>query len=65
MEIVYLHNNVLTDDYVIIKNNEYELHYFVYATSHTDKENIIKFQTFKDFEKFYNKLNRGNVYEYF
>ena len=65
MEIVYLHNNVLTDDYVEIYKDKCVLHYFVFETCHKDKEIIKTFNSFSNFEKFYNKLNRGKIEEYF
>jgi len=65
-----LHENPLTTDYVEIAPNGYQfksgvkyiLHYFTYANEWGDRENIKRFKKLETLEKFYNKLNRGDLY---
>lgn len=64
-----LHENPLTTDYVYIakdgyafsNNTKYELHYYTYANEWGDRENVKRFKTYSTLEKFYNKLNRGDL----
>ena len=64
-----LHENPLTTDYLEIAKDgyvfsggvKYILHYFTYANEWGDKENIRRFKKIETLEKFYNKLNRGNL----
>lgn len=65
-----LHENVVTTDYVEIAPDGYHfkggvkyiLHYFTYATEWTDREHIKRFKKLETLEKYYNELDRGNIY---
>ncbi len=66
-----LHENPLTTDYVEIAPDGYQfkggvkyiLHYFTYANEWGDRENIKRFKKIETLEKYYNKLNRGDLYD--
>lgn len=65
-----LHENPLTTDYVEIAPKGYHfkggmkyiLHYYTYANEWSDRENIKRFKKLETLEKYYNKLNRGDLY---
>lgn len=65
-----LHENVVTTDYVEIAPEGYQfkggvkyiLHYFTYANEWSDRENIKRFKKLETLEKYYNKLDRGDIY---
>lgn len=66
-----LHENPLTTDYVEIAPDGYQfkggvkyiLHYFTYANEWSDRENIKRFKKIETLEKYYKKLDRGDLYE--
>lgn len=66
-----LHENPLTTDYVEIAPKNYQfkggvkyiLHYYTCANEWSDREHIKRFKKIETLEKYYNKLNRGNLYD--
>lgn len=60
---IILNQNVVSDDYVIIKNKIFELHYFVYKNAWQDREIIKNFRKLDNFISFYNKLKRIQIDE--
>lgn len=66
-----LHENPLTTDFVEIAPDGYQfkggvkyiLHYYTHANEWSDREHIKHFKKLETLETFYNKLNRGDLYD--
>lgn len=60
---IILNQNVVSDDYVIVKNKIFQLHYFIYKNPWQDKEIVKNFKKIDNLINFYNKLNREQIDE--